>query len=254
MKIRVLKAVLLLCSLFNAITLHAQSKKLSGKLKQENGSAITGAVVTLRTLTDSLLVKGSVSDEQGFFELDNLNAGVYTLNITHIGFRSYKEKLTINTTDLSLPNITLTANELKAVEIKSQRPLITRSVDKLTLNIEGSVYEKGENGLRLFNVIPGVFVTGNDISFRGTEGVTVYVDNRKVPLTGEQLFTYLRSIPSESIKSYDLRTMPGAETDAQNAGVIINITLKSEYKYGLSGNLTSGYWYNGNNNVTESAQ
>jgi hypothetical protein len=250
MKIPVLLATLLLCS----ITLHAQSRKLSGKLKQENGSAVVGAILTLRTVTDSLLIKGGVSDEQGRFELDNLNGGVYTLSITHIGFRSHREKITINSTDITIPDITLSSNELKAVEVKSQRPLITRSVDKLTVNIEGSVYEKGENSLRLFNVIPGVFVTGNDISFRGTEGVTVFVDNRKVPLTGEALFTYLRSIPSESIRSYDLRTMPGAETDAQNSGVIINITLKSEYRYGLSGNITSGYWYNGNNNVTEAAQ
>jgi outer membrane receptor protein involved in Fe transport len=48
--------------------------------------------------------------------------------------------------------------------------------------------------------------------------------------------------------------VPGAENDAQGGGVVINIVLKSEYKYGLSGTVSGGYWYTGYNNVNGSTQ
>lgn len=249
------KIILFACFLLSAIILQAQTKKTSGKIKQDIGTAVADVAVTLRTISDSTLVKGVVTDEQGSFVLENLNPGTYLLNVSHVSFTPYWQKVVIANMNVALKDIVLTkvaAIVLKEVLVKSQKPLLTRSVDKLTLNVEGSVYEKGENGLRLFNVIPGVQVTGRDIMFRGSESVTVYVDNRRIILPGDQLFAYLRSIPSESIKSYELKAVPGAENEAQNGGVIINIVLKSEYKYGLSGNVSGGYWYNGNNNVTGS--
>lgn len=246
------KTILFACFLLSATILQAQTKKVSGKIKQDNGTAVADVAVTLRTISDSTLVKGVVTDKQGSFVLENLDTGTYLLNVSHVSFKPCWQKVVIANMDVTLKDVLLAkiaATVLKEVMVKSQKPLFTRSIDKLTLNVEGTVYEKGENGLRLFNVIPGVQVTGRDIQFRGSEGVTVYVDNRRIILPGDQLFAYLSSIPSESIKSYELKAVPGAENDAQNGGVIINIVLKSEYKYGLSGNVNSGYWYNGDNNV-----
>lgn len=250
------KIIVLTALLLVATILKAQTKRISGKIRQDNAIAVTNATVTLRTIQDSTLVRGTMTNEQGDFVLENLNTGTYLLNVLHISIDPYWQKVVVDNNDVVLKDILLpkiVETELKEVEIKSQRPLLTRYVDKVTLNVEGSVYEKGENGLRLFNVIPGVQVTGNDIKFRGSESVTVYVDSRRVLLPGEQLFAYLRSIPSESIKSYELKAVPGAENEAQNGGVIINIVLKSEYKYGLSGNINTGYWYNGNSNALGSS-
>jgi hypothetical protein len=233
--------------LLMATTLTAQTRKISGRVIADNGTAVANAMVILRTVQDSLLVRGTMTDERGIFVLDNVSTGTYWLHVLHASFQSSRQKVTTHNNDIALKDISISkikAADLKEIEIKSQRPFLVRSVDKITLNVEGSVYEKGENALKLFNIIPGVQVTGNDIKFRGSENVTVYVDNRKILLPGEQLFAYLRFIPSESILSYELKAVPGAETDAQNRGVIINIVLKSAYKYGLSGNISSGYWYN----------
>ncbi|WP_316742130.1 outer membrane beta-barrel family protein [Pedobacter antarcticus] len=246
------KLILLLCFLFYTINSQAQSIKIAGKVKTDDNIIIQQATISLRTFQDSVLVSGTVTDEQGNFEFGNLKAGIYRLDVSHIGYELYHRKLELLDKDLILSEVNISKDKsfsLAAVNIKSRKPLITRSIDKLTLNIQGSVYEKGENGLRLFNVIPGVQVTGRDIQFRGSESVTVYVDNRRVLLPADQLLAYLRAIPSESIQSYELKEVPGAEYDAQGGGVIVNVVLKSDYKYGLSGNINTGYWYNDYHNA-----
>ncbi|WP_448634142.1 hypothetical protein [Pedobacter panaciterrae] len=198
-------------------------------------------------VTNQSIVSTALADTGGRFSLKVYEQGDYLLKVSSVETDSLIQKVIVGNAEvLEVPDIVLnkSAIQLKDVTITTTRQLISRSLDKLILNIEGSIYEKGEDALKLFNVIPGVYVSGKEIVFRGSQGVTVYIDNRKVLLSGDQLLSYLRSIPSESIKSYELKAVPGAENDAQNGGVIINIVLKSEYKYGLSGNVSSGYWYN----------
>lgn len=242
--------------LLGSIVTKSQSIKISGRTAQADNTAIADATVTLRLFKDSSLVKGTATSQDGIFVLENLAAGEYMLSISHVNFEPYTNKLVVYNNDIALDNIVLAKkdiSQLSTIVVQSQKPLFTRLADKLVLNVEGSIYEKGENGLRLFNIIPGVRFTGNDILFRGSEKVVVYVDNRKIPLAGDQLLSYLRAIPSESVKSYELKAVPGAENDAQNGGVIINIILKSQYRFGLSGNINSWYSYNSYNNISGSS-
>lgn len=235
----------------------AQEIKLSGKVKN-NDSLIVGATVSLRSSPDSVLIKGTATNDSGFYELNNLDTGRYLLNISYIGFSTYNKEIRLTeNSKLVMEDVALSkdkSNYLQNVRVVSHKPFITRSVDKTIINIEGSIYSKGENALRLFNVIPGVHVDPlSGIQFRGSQGVTVYVDNRKIQLSGQQLLDYLHTIPSESIKSYELQAVPGASYDAQNAGTIINITLKNNYKYGLSGSIGSSYKYTRYNEFDENA-
>lgn len=224
---------------------------LKGRILTSDRKTVEFATIQINKATNSQLITSALADTAGRFNLKVYEQGDYLLKVFSPGTDSLILKVNVgDTSSLELPDIILKIKsiQLNGVTIRSRTPLLRRSTDKLTLNVEGSVYEKGEDALRLFNVIPGVRVEGKDILFRGSESVTVYVDNRKVMLQGDQLFAYLRSIPSESVKSYELRAVPGAEYDAQNGGVIINIVLKSEYRYGLSGNVSSSYWYNGSHN------
>lgn len=220
---------------------------VQGRILGPDHQPVDLATITLTNITNPNITFAALADTGGRFSLKVNEQGDYLLKAASPVTDSFTQQITIrNESLLQLPDIVLNTPtiQLKGVVITEKRQLISRSLDKLTLNVEGSIYEKGENALRLFNIIPGVYVNGKDILFRGTESVTVYVDNRQILLSGDQLFVYLRAIPSESIKSYELKSVPGAENDAQHGGVIINIVLKSEYKYGLSGNISSGYWYN----------
>lgn len=188
-----------------------------------------------------------LADTGGRFMFKISEKGEYLLKTYAFGADSLTQTINVeNNSLIELPDILLKATsiQLKSVNITEKRSLISRSIDKLMVNVEGSEYEKGQNALKLFNIIPGVNLNGKSLVFRGSEGVTVYVDNRRIMLSGDQLLSYLQAIPSESIKAYELKVVPGAEVDAQNSGVVINIVLKTEYKFGLSGNVSTGYWYN----------
>lgn len=235
----------------------AQDGKIYGKVKG-NDSLTIGATVTLRSLPDSVLVKGTAANDSGIYEMNNLVTGRYIFNISYIGYLPFAKEIRITENNKVVVNDVVMSkdksNYLQNVRVVSHKPFITRSVDKTIINIEGSVYSKGENALRLFNVIPGVRVDPlSGIQFRGSQGVTVYVDNRKIQLSGQQLLDYLHAIPSESIKSYELQAVPGASYDAQNAGTVINITLKNNYKYGFSGSIGSSYKYTRYNEFDENA-
>ncbi|MGJ1534810.1 outer membrane beta-barrel family protein [Sphingobacterium multivorum] len=243
--------ILVLCSL----TVSAQNSSIIGLVKDTNGKLLNSVTVALRNPSDSILIAGAVTDDSGNFTLDRINKGEYKIMISHIGFKTYSNIISVNKSQVLLGDIFLEKDssiKIDSVIVNRKKPLLTRSLDKLILNVEGSIYEKGENGLRLFNVIPGVRVDGNNIVFRGSEAVTVYIDNRRILLPADQLNTYLSNIPSETIKSYELKVVPGSEIDAQSAGVVINIVLKNEYKYGLSGNVRGGYWFNDNHNANGS--
>lgn len=245
-----------LCCLFLltiTLSVKAQQYKIKGTVASDS-IRIPGAIVTLRNSTDSGIVSGTVTSEDGMFEL-LAEKNNYILQIHMSGYKSRNKNISItDVLDLGRINLETNSRELKTVVITSKRPFITRALDKTVLDIENSVYSKGENGFRLFNVVPGIQTDNlGKISFRGTEGITVYIDNRKIQLTGSQLMNYLKSIPSEAIKSIEISAVPASEFEAQNTGAVVNITLKKSYKQGFSGTLSSSYDQHRFPNFTESA-
>lgn len=230
--------------------------KISGRVRGLDHKILSLVSIQLLKLNSRQLIASAIADTGGRFNVVTYESGDYLLKVGSATTDSLVQKITVQEHEKSIQllDIILAGRsiQLNDVTIKGKRKLIDRTADKLTLNVEGSLYEKGEDALKLFNVVPGVQVTGREILFRGSESVTVYIDNRKIPLSGDQLFAYLRGIPSESIMSYELKAVPGAENDAQHGGVIINIVLKSDYKYGLTGNLGGGYWYTKYNSMSGS--
>ena len=234
---------LLLIALVATGALHAQSN-VSGHIRDEKGKDIPDATVTFRTLPDSVLYRGSSTGESGLFAFERMAKGSYLLKVSCVGMEEYSLNVTIDSADVHLDEIVLypASKGLQQVTVTARKPLISRQAGKIILNIENSVYNKGENSYRLFNVIPGVQADGSgNLQFRGQEQVVVYIDNRKLQMSGRQLMDYLRSIPSESIKSFEVSTVPGAEFEAANSGIVVNIVLKDNYKYGLSGTVFSNF-------------
>ncbi|MBS1663066.1 MAG: TonB-dependent receptor [Bacteroidetes bacterium] len=235
--------MLLLTASLLCMTVGAQSD-IRGHIRDEKGKDVPDATVVLRSLPDSTLAKGAATGEKGAFVLEKVARGKYVLRVSCVGMEEYSVNLAIDSAEVALEEIVLypKSKGLEQVTVTARKPLITRQAGKMVLNIESSVYNKGENSYRLFNVIPGVQADGSgNMQFRGQEQVVVYVDGRKVQFRGRQLMDYLRSIPSESIKSFEVSTVPGAEFEAGGSGIVVNIMLKENYKFGLTGTVYSTY-------------
>lgn len=241
-----MKEILLfaLLTLIYALPAQSQNFSIAGSVETETQELIYMGEVMVRTKGDSLLIRGVITDERGEFLIKNIPNGVYILQVHFLGYTTYTTEVIIENKDVEIGKIALSENsqQLSEVILEGRKPLLEKKINKTVLNIENSIYQKGEDGYRLFNVIPEVQADNvGNLTFRGQERVTVYIDNRKIEMGGSQLMNYLKSIPSESIKNIEINAVPSSEFDAANTGAIINIVLKKEYTYGLNGTLFTNF-------------
>ncbi|MGI9581036.1 TonB-dependent receptor domain-containing protein [Chryseobacterium sp. RRHN12] len=226
-------SVFLFISLIQSV--YSQKYSAAGKVVNENGLPAAAEVI-LSTKSDSLLVKAAVTDDSGKFILENLSNGKYIISIQQGTSIKYKEIFEINNKSIDLGNITAHQNTILIDKVVIVKPLLERKINKTIINIENSIYKVGDNTYRLLNISPEIQTDNiGNITFRGNESVTVYMDGRKLQLSGRELMDYLKSIPSESIKNIEISSVPSAEFDAANKGAVININTKNNYKYGLTG-------------------
>lgn len=85
---------------------------------------------------------------------------------------------------------------------------------------------------------PGVIVNGNAISTKG-KSVLVTINDKKINLSGEDLKTFLESMPSSDLKKIEIIDNPPARYEA-SGGAIINLKTKTLKNDGLKGSLGTG--------------
>lgn len=136
-------------------------------------------------------------------------------------------------------------------EIVVKAPLIRRDADRIVMNISANPLSANKNVQELLQTAPGVWADDNSISIYGQRGTTVYIDDRKVNMSGNLLMTYLKTIQSSSISTIEIIPKAGAEYSADSSGGIIRINLKRNRIDGISGSagttITSGkykQWFN----------
>ncbi|WP_268225299.1 outer membrane beta-barrel family protein [Sinomicrobium oceani] len=237
------KLLLLLVSLNVYCGLSQERYNIRGGVKDQDKPLI-GADVVLHTIKDSVLMSGVITNDLGGFMISDIEQGNYILSVHYIGFKKYLDTIRVDEGDINLGTIIMEKDNIRLDEVvlKSNLPTIQRKPDRTVLNIENSIYSTGENGYNLLRIAPEIRTDGlGNINFRGQQGVIVYVDERRIRLSAQQLMLYLRSIPSESIKSIEIYSVPSAQFDAAGNAAIINIITKKDYRYGLSGNISSYY-------------
>ena len=79
-------STLLLIVLLGNLSLTAQNM-LEGSIANAEGESLVATVITMQHETDTQLTKTITTDENGYFFLDNLANGDYTLVIEHIGYQ-----------------------------------------------------------------------------------------------------------------------------------------------------------------------
>lgn len=234
-----------------------QSAQVSGRLLESTDSPAVFASVALYLNQDSSLVKAVTSDDNGAFRITNLSPGTYFLTATYVGYEN-----------LSVAPFTLTAGATKALQalefsssavalqeiaVTAARSLIEVKADRTVFNVAGTINSAGSNAISLLRKAPGVVVGNNDnISILGRSGVLLYVDGKRLPLTGQELAEYLRNLPAEQIDRIEIITSPGAKYEAEGNGGIIDIRLKRDENVGLSGSVATSYGQGryGNANAT----
>lgn len=235
-----MKSALLTCfPIF--MTLQTIAQEIKGKLKNENGEALSKVTVTLHKVKDSSLLKTTLSSDDGGFSFNVSDTIPMLIQFNAVGF----ENRWVSTQSLARQSqITLarSTRALDAVVVTAKKPIVEVKPDKLVFNVEASINATGNNGLELLQKSPGVIVDKDDnILLSGKNGVRIYIDGKPSPLAGTDLAAYLRGLSSNDIEAIEIITNPSAKYDAEGNAGIINIRLKKNKNYGLNGSVSGGY-------------
>jgi hypothetical protein len=222
---------------------------ISGKVLDEVQKPFPYATVSLLNAKDSVLVRGTLTTDNGSYSLQNIKEGSYLLSFYVVGYKKvFRGPLAITAQksnhSLAAVPLSMDSKQLKGVEIVKQKPLIERQIDKTVINVENSALAAGNTALEILQKSPGVTVDKDGkISLKGKQGVTVMLDGKPTYLSSEQLANLLRSTEGNAIQSIELITNPSAKYDAAGNSGIINIKLKKSRNYGTNGSVFVGAGY-----------
>jgi iron complex outermembrane receptor protein len=236
--------------LLSVVLVSAQNNlrgKITANITNEKNAPLENATVELLKSKDSSLAKVAITDKNGTAEFDNIRTGTYIAKISFVNYTTqFTSLVTLSADQLSiqLPKISLQPGsaDMKEVVVTARKPFIQRLSDRLVVNVENSIVSAGSSAMDVLERSPGVSVDQNDvIGLRGRQGVIIMIDGKPSPLTGPDLASYLRGLPSNAIERIDLITNPSAKYDASGNSGIIDIRMKKDQRLGTNGTLTAGY-------------
>lgn len=236
--------LILIIAVINSGTLIAQGGTLRGVVRSiEDGEPLLGVSVSIHGI-----LLGNTTNVQGEFTITRVPAGVYTLDISMVGFAP-----------TSVMNVRISEDSVASIKIlltprpvQTQTMVVTASKHEQNIQeIPASVAVMGAEMIRTRNIItmdealryvPGVNMTQWQINIRGSSGYARGIGSRVLVLldgipyltgdTGEIIF---ESIPVMNIDRVEVVKGAGSALYGSNAlGGVINIITKDAGSHPLT--------------------
>jgi outer membrane receptor protein involved in Fe transport len=220
----------------------AQSKNItiSGSVKDESNSAIPFVNIIVKSEV-SEFISGTVSDEEGMFELSNIKPGSYVFEYSFVGYQTVKKPVFIGAISefLNLPvvSLKLDAELLNEVKLSGNRNAVSNKMDKKTFAAKDNLLQNGGSVLQALQNLPGVTTNDSKIELRGSDKVIILIDGKQTALTGFGAQKSLDNLPASSIERIEIINSPSAKYDANGNAGIINIIYKKNNAKGFNGKL-----------------
>jgi len=244
MRNHIFLSVACLCSFFS---LFAQSNyQISGLVQDASNEGVPFANVLLLRANDSILVKGAITSETGTFVIADVPQDRYFVESSVIGYQGAASEAFQLTSNYTVPNLVLVEGEsLDEVLVVAEKPLYTQKVDRMVINVEGSIVSSGGNALEVLERSPGVVVNrqNSSISVVGKDGVVVMINGKISYVPAQSVVQLLEGMSADNIESIELITTPPANFEAEGNAGYINIVLKKTADLGLNGSysFSAGY-------------
>jgi hypothetical protein len=222
-----------------ALTLFSQEYSINGYVKNVDKNPIPYANIVITKATGLKESKGTTSDENGYFIIEDLTIGTYNLKVSFLGYISYGLTLELDK-NKKFESIVLEENleELDGVVVVAKKPTVKRLVDRLVFNVENSTLSNG-NVLDVLKNTPGVTVLEGVIDVKNTEP-TVYINDRRVHLSITEVMQLLEGTSANNLKSIEVITNPPAKYEAEG-GAVLNIITSKNIIAGYNGNVFGNY-------------
>ena len=214
--------------------------RLQGRLlRASDRQAIDMGNALLRRLPDSTLVTGVVTDSLGSFSL-TASTGTYLLELRALGYQGQYKTITLPATGLDLGELLLSeeTQQLRGVEVRGRRPIITRQADRLVFDAQ-QISAGAQNALDVLKRTPGLSVTDDGISIIGRGKAIILINDKRVRLSGEALTGLLRSYNQADIAEVQVLTTPPAKYEAEGNAGVLNIVMKKAQNDYFGGSISA---------------
>lgn len=234
------KGGLLVALIFFCWPLFSQTTITGKVLDQDSGEPLAFGTISLLAATDSSLISGGVTLDDGRFSID-ASPGAYVLKAGYVGYvPRISEAFTISagqeTLDLGTLRLSANAEVLEEVVVTTERSQMELSLDKRVFNVGKDMSSTGNSAIEVLDNVPSVAVdVEGNISLRGNNSVRILVNGRPSALVGVGDTDGLRSLPADLIERIEVITNPSSRYDAEGTAGIINIVLKKDRRRGLNG-------------------
>lgn len=231
----------LLClTLFFGLNLSAQNIQIKGQVVEENSKQpLAFATVAIVDITTKKAVTGSITDDEGHFDLDTSVKEFY-VEVSYMGFISKTIKTFVlkkNIADLGVVLLAEDAEQLNEVVVQAEVSRNEFKLDKRVFNVGKDISSTGMGALEVLSNVPSVRVNiEGQISLRGSQGVQVLINGKPSILTEDS--GSLGSITADMIEKIEVITNPSAKYEAEGTSGIINIVIKKEERKGVNGSVT----------------
>ena len=202
---------------------------------------------------DGKVITGGISDDDGYFSVNNIPWGEYNVRMSFIGFEPLTlENISFSATnsleDLGTVQIKPGDELMEDITIRAEREILTLNLDKRVFVVDRDISTTGGSALEIMESLPSVTVDYEGrVSLRGSSNVTILVDGRPSHLVS------LDQLPATMIDRVEVITNPSARHDPDGTSGIINIVMKKSRQHGtavmISTNAGTGDKYNGSVNL-----
>ena len=239
------RRLLLLLVLFAAAPAAAQGA-LSGRvLDAENDLPLPTATVALWQIAagDSTFVTGASTGLDGAFRVEDVAAGAYDVVVSFVGYDTRRQRVEVGrgTVELGAIRLDVEAAALGEVQVAAERTQVQNRIDRTVYNTADDPVSEGGTATDVLSTLPSVDVDiDGNVSLRGAASVSVFINGRPAPVSGEFLASYLQSLPAGTIERVEIIPNPSAAFEPDGVGGVINLVLKQDADLGLGGTLTAG--------------
>jgi hypothetical protein len=237
-QISVFKFMILVLAVLSFNGVYAQEKfSISGKLTDgNNNQGIPFATVALMRVSDSTIINGVMSDENGFFSIIAPASDNYRIQVSNISYKPAALDIKVvnkGVTDagiIVLQDKSIILNELIIV---GERVKAKSGTDKTIFLMSKKMADASNTGVDVLRFVPGIQVDlMQNISLEGSREILIYVDGK------ERDRDYISQLNPKQIDKIEIISAPPSNYDGNLTGAI-NIVLKKDRESGITGQIVA---------------
>lgn len=238
---------LTLATLFTISVLMAQSQlyKISGQVLIGKDQPADNASIFVIRGKDKTRISTLMTNSSGHFRVGQLLPGMYTIEVSFVGYKVFKKNIEIGKADTSVMILLeRRVDSLNEVTVKAIKPIIEFKPGLTIYNVSSDPAALGKSLSDVVAFMPGVAQNGSGaLTVNGESDVTILINGRRSRINATDL---VQQLQSANVERVELVSGADPRYASTTGSAVLNIILKKNREKTFTGNasfLTNNYGF-----------